>query len=280
MLEVEATGKNLEQAIENALFELKAPREDVDIKILDEGGFFRKAKVRVSISEDMIDKYKNREKRHEEINKLEDEELTNTKIDEVKDAEEKVEVNPEINPEIKEEKEETIDEKVEENTQEENKQKAKEKTDKRTEIEKAKDFIEGLLNKLSLTAKVELREEEDAIYADIKDYSDIIGYRGEGLNALQYLCTIYVSKNDRHAKPIRLDCEGYRKRREGSLIALAQRMARKVERTHSSVKLEPMTPQERRIIHMALADNENIETFSKGEEPHRYLIIRERKEQE
>ncbi len=280
MLEVEATGKNLEQAIENALFELKAPREDVDIKILDEGGFFRKAKVRVSISEDMIDKYKNREKRHEEINKLEDEELTNTKIDEVKDAEENVEVNPEINPEIKEEKEETIDEKVEENTQEENKQKAKEKTDKRTEIEKAKDFIEGLLNKLSLTAKVELREEEDAIYADIKDYSDIIGYRGEGLNALQYLCTIYVSKNDRHAKPIRLDCEGYRKRREGSLIALAQRMARKVERTHSSVKLEPMTPQERRIIHMALADNENIETFSKGEEPHRYLIIRERKEQE
>ena len=280
MLEVEATGKNLEQAIENALFELKAPREDVDIKILDEGGFFRKAKVRVSISEDMIDKYKNREKRHEEINKLEDEELTNTKIDEVKDAEEKVEVNPEIYPEIKEEKEENIDEKVEENTQEENKQKAKEKTDKRTEIEKAKDFIEGLLNKLSLTAKVELREEEDAIYADIKDYSDIIGYRGEGLNALQYLCTIYVSKNDRHAKPIRLDCEGYRKRREGSLIALAQRMARKVERTHSSVKLEPMTPQERRIIHMALADNENIETFSKGEEPHRYLIIRERKEQE
>ena len=280
MLEVEATGKNLEQAIENALFELKAPREDVDIKILDEGGFFRKAKVRVSISEDMIDKYKNREKRHEEINKLEDEELTNTKIDEVKDAEEKVEVNPEIKPEIKEEKEETIDKKVEENTQEENKQKAKEKTDKRTEIEKAKDFIEGLLNKLSLTAKVELREEEDAIYADIKDYSDIIGYRGEGLNALQYLCTIYVSKNDRHAKPIRLDCEGYRKRREGSLIALAQRMARKVERTHSSVKLEPMTPQERRIIHMALADNENVETFSKGEEPHRYLIIRERKEQE
>lgn len=280
MLEVEATGKNLEQAIENALFELKAPREDVDIKILDEGGFFRKAKVRVSISEDMIDKYKNRKKRHEEINKLEDEELTNTKIDEVKDAEEKVEVNPEIYPEIKEEKEENIDEKVEENTQEENKQKAKEKTDKRTEIEKAKDFIEGLLNKLSLTAKVELREEEDAIYADIKDYSDIIGYRGEGLNALQYLCTIYVSKNDRHAKPIRLDCEGYRKRREGSLIALAQRMARKVERTHSSVKLEPMTPQERRIIHMALADNENIETFSKGEEPHRYLIIRERKEQE
>ena len=245
MLEVEATGKNLEQAIENALFELKAPREDVDIKILDEGGFFRKAKVRVSISEDMIDRYKNREKRHEEINKLEDEELTNTKIDEVKDAEEKVEVNPQIYPEIKEEKEEkeeTIDEKVEENTQEENKQKAKEKTDKRTEIEKAKDFIEGLLNKLSLTAKVELREEEDAIYADIKDYSDIIGYRGEGLNALQYLCTIYVSKNDRHAKPIRLDCEGYRKRREGSLIALAQRMARKVERTHSSVKLEPMTP--------------------------------------
>ena len=59
---VEATGKNIEQAIENALFELKAPREDVDIKILTEGGLFKKAKVVVTISDDVVDKYEKREK--------------------------------------------------------------------------------------------------------------------------------------------------------------------------------------------------------------------------
>ena len=58
---VEATGKNIEQAIENALFELKAPREDVDIKILTEGGLFKKAKVVVTISDDVVDKYEKRE---------------------------------------------------------------------------------------------------------------------------------------------------------------------------------------------------------------------------
>ena len=58
---IEATGKNIEQAIENALFELKAPREDVDIKILTEGGLFKKAKVVVTISDDVIDKYEKRE---------------------------------------------------------------------------------------------------------------------------------------------------------------------------------------------------------------------------
>ena len=66
---VEATGKNIEQAIENALFELKAPREDVDIKILSEGGLFKKAKVVVSISQDEIEKYQKREKLKEEEEK-------------------------------------------------------------------------------------------------------------------------------------------------------------------------------------------------------------------
>ena len=65
MLSVEAIGKNIEQAIENALFELKAIREDVDIKILDEGGFFRKAKVLVTISDDAKEKYEKREKARE-----------------------------------------------------------------------------------------------------------------------------------------------------------------------------------------------------------------------
>ncbi len=249
MLSVEATGKNIEQAISNALFELKAVREDVDIKILEEGGLFKKAKVLVSISPEEVEKYQKREqlKNDKEVSSIvpskEDLEQETVSVEDDKDEVEVISSN--------------------------------QKTDKQEkDIEKAQKFIQGLLNKTSLTGSVELTEKGDEIFANIVGYSDIIGYRGEGLNALQYLTSVVVSKNNRHAKKIRVDCDNYRARRENSLIALAQRMAKKVERTHSSVKLEPMTANERRIIHTALADSTTVETLSKGEEPHRFLIIK------
>lgn len=271
MLSVEATGKNIEQAIENALFELKAPREDVEIKILEQGGFFKKAKVLVSISQDEIEKYEKREKQREEA-KIEEEKL-----------EEKIEVKQvEKQEETKQQEEklttsEDFEDTFEDNviSPKENKKQDKKVVKKEVEdIKKVENFVRGLLNKISLTADVELSENDEEIFVNIKGTSDIIGYRGEGLNALQYLTSVYVGKNNRHAKKVRIDCDGYRARREASLIALANRIAKKVERTHQSVKLEPMTGNERRIIHTALAENEKIETYSKGEEPHRCLIVK------
>ena len=93
------------------------------------------------------------------------------------------------------------------------------------------------------------------------------------MNAIQYLANVYVAKNNRHCKKIRIDCDNYRAKREDTLIALANRMARKVAKTNHPVKLEPMTANERRIIHTALADDKFVETISKGEEPYRYLTI-------
>ena len=69
--ECESTGKSVEQAIQNALLELKVPRDDVDIKILDQGGLFRKAKVLVSISNDVIEKYEEKERKRQELEKQE-----------------------------------------------------------------------------------------------------------------------------------------------------------------------------------------------------------------
>ena len=262
MLSVEATGRNVEQAIENALFELKAPREDVDIKILDEGGFFRKARVLVSISPEEEEKYQKREALRNQPELKEDdanepapkqtlEEKLENEVDEDEEAKEEVAVL-----ESKE------DAKPEKNDAPQN------------DLKRAKEFLDGFLAKSTLTGSLEITETEDEIFANIIGYSDIIGYRGEGLNSLQYLANVIVQKHNRHAKRVRIDCDNYRQRREGSLIALAQRMAKKAERTHSSVKLEPMTANERRIIHTALADSETVETYSKGEEPHRYLIIK------
>lgn len=250
MLSVEATGKNIEQAISNALFELKAVREDVDIKILEEGGLFKKAKVLVSISPEEVEKYEKRKqlKNKEQVSSIvpSQEDLEQETVSAIDDKDEEIEVISSNQKTNKQEK----------------------------DITKAQNFIQGLLNKTSLTGNVELTEKGDEIFANIVGYSDIIGYRGEGLNALQYLTSVIVSKNNRHAKKIRVDCDNYRARRESSLIALAQRMAKKVEKTHLSLKLEPMTANERRIIHTALADSQTVETLSKGEEPHRFLIIK------
>lgn len=255
MLSVEATGKNLEQAINNALFELKASREDVDIKILDEGGFFRKAKVVVSISEDAIEKYEKKEQlKKQEV--LEEQPKVEAKaepvtMDEVEkqplaDEDEEIEQIGDVNA--------VCDEKI-------------------SDLEKTKKFLDGFLEKAKISATVEMSENKDEVFANITGAGDLIGYRGEGLNALQYLASVVVSKNNRHSKKVRIDCESYRAKREQTLISLAKRMEAKVKKTGGSVKLEPMTANERRIIHTALADSEFVETVSKGEEPHRYLIV-------
>ena len=250
MLSCEGIGKNIEQAINNALLELKASREDVDIKILDEGGFFKKAKVLVSISEDALEKYEKKE----EIKKQEQEE--------VKEPQKVEELIP-----AHEDKEEPVDHIV------------SNKTDvvKIPDIDKAKEFVTGLLKTADIQADVTSEENKEEVFLNLIGASDIIGFRGEGLNAIQYLANVYVGKNNRHAKKVRVDCDNYRAKREDTLIALANRMARKVAKTNHPVRLEPMTANERRIIHTALAEDRYVETFSSGEEPYRYLTIAPKK---
>ena len=253
MLSCEATGKNIEQAINNALFELKAVREDVDIKILDEGGFFRKAKVLVSISEDAVSKYQKKE-------------------------ELKQEEQPKVEPEKVETKQQTYSSHEDHEEPVDHIVSAKQEKEKVADIEKAKSFVNGLL-KVSGYGSVDVTSQENAdeILLNLVGASEIIGFRGEGLNAIQYLTNVYVGKNNRHAKRVRVDCDNYRAKREDTLIALANRMARKVAKTNHAVKLEPMTANERRIIHSALADDKFVETFSTGEEPYRYLTITPKK---
>ena len=243
MLSCEGTGKNIEQAITNALLELKASREDVDIKILEEGGFFKKAKVLVTISEDAVSKYEKKE--------------------EIKKQEKEVEVKEEPTFTKEQDVEEPVDHIVS----------TKVEAEKVPDIDKAKNFVAGLLEVAHIKADVTSEENKEEVFLNLIGASEIIGFRGEGLNSIQYLANVYVGKNNRHAKKIRVDCDNYRAKREDTLIALANRMARKVAKTNHPVKLEPMTANERRIIHSALSEDKFVETISKGEEPYRYLTI-------
>lgn len=247
MFEVEATGKNIEQAITNALFELKATREDVDIKILSEGGLFKKAKVKVSISADAMDKYKKEEK------KIEEPEM----VEEIKPVEEKIEPEQEIKEEnqIEEVKEEKV-------------KKAKQDVEK---IE-PETFLKGLFESYCKDVEIEKIETEDVITYSVKgeNLSDLIGYRGETLFAISYITSVV---SGRVGKRVVVDIENYREKRKKTLTELAQKIASKVAKTGRFQKLEPMEPSERRIIHLALQDNDRVTTMSKGTEPHRYVIV-------
>lgn len=119
-----------------------------------------------------------------------------------------------------------------------------------------------------------MRDGAWVIEAAAEDVSQLIGKRGHTLDSIQYLMNIIFNKNkdDSRIKVV-LDARGYREKRYQSLIHLAHRMARKAVLSHRPVELEPMSTLDRRTIHMALKDRTDVETFSKGSEPMRRVVI-------
>lgn len=101
----------------------------------------------------------------------------------------------------------------------------------------------------------------------------LIGKRGQTLNALQQLSQLIVNKRADQFKVVRVDVGDYRERREQSLEQFAERMADKAVRSGKKVQLEPMPSYERKTIHNALSNRLDIETYSEGSDPHRYLVI-------
>lgn len=103
-----------------------------------------------------------------------------------------------------------------------------------------------------------------------ENLGDVIGHRGEGFYALNTLLKQVAKKGD---KKILLDIGSFREKRVESLTLLAKRLASKVAKTGRFVKLDPMNPSDRRIIHTALQDDDRVTTLSKGSEPNRQVII-------
>ena len=246
MKSCEGIGKSIEKAIDNALEQLNAKREDVDIKILEEGGLFKKAKVLVTISEDCEEEY---EKRAKEIEEVEDEILDVKSF--FKDVETLI-------------KNEEKDVKKEE-------KKANKKENKLSGV----DFIKCLLDVISPNYNLFFEEDEEKIFVKVEggNTGDLIGYRGECLNAIQYVASVVENEFSGKRKRFILDIENYREKREETLKSLAHRMETRVEKSKKALKLEPMSANERRIIHTELQKSESVTTTSKGTEPNRYVVI-------
>jgi len=136
-------------------------------------------------------------------------------------------------------------------------------------------FIKSVCSLQGIIVKVDVKENKDDISLDItgENAKEIIGFRGEGLNALQYLCNIIAGKVDKNCPRIYVNVDNYKEEREQTLIKLARRLAYKCAKTKESIKLEPMTAYERKIVHKALQNDAYVTTHSEGEEPRRCLVI-------
>lgn len=132
-------------------------------------------------------------------------------------------------------------------------------------------FVNEVLDKMDLDLIPELAE-DGIINLVGEDAGVVIGRYGETLKALEYITNL-VCHDDMSTRRVRFDCGGYRERREQTLTRLAESIAREATRKGSPVSLEPMSSWERRIVHIALRDDPDVETRSIGEEPTRRVLV-------
>lgn len=136
-------------------------------------------------------------------------------------------------------------------------------------------FTKEICRCMNVEASFQVTQRNEHWYIDITgpELGILIGRRGDTLEALQYLANLAVARKLAERVRIIVDVEGYRQRREDTLVRLAQRLSEKVKRTGTRVVLEPMNPHERRIIHTALQEDQRISTFSEGDDPNRRVVI-------
>lgn len=141
--------------------------------------------------------------------------------------------------------------------------------------ERASNFLSGLLEIMKIPATTEILENGDKIVIDVLTTSptQVIGYRGEVLDALQTLAGATANIGNDEYKKVVVNCENYREKREETLKALAVRIANKAVKYGKKFSLEPMNPFERKVIHSALSNMEGIKTESEGAEPNRYVVV-------
>lgn len=253
---IEKTGKTVEDALNDALKELKTTADKVNVEVIEEakngifGLFAKKAKIRVTLKDAA-----------KKIGDIVDETVDSIKEDykagkeEAAAARETVK-KEETKPAVREAREYVIEEAA---------------------VDAAKEFLQKIFNAMRIEVVMEkfINKNEGVVTFKLhgSDMGILIGKHGQTLDSLQYLTNLVANKNSAERIRIVIDIEDYRERRVETLNRLAQRLADKVKRTGERVVLEPMNPHERKIIHVALQNDRRITTLSEGEEPYRRVVI-------
>lgn len=293
ILEIEE--KSIDEAIEKACREFGVPREKLNIEIIsgESGGFLglfsKKAKIKASLlSLDMDFSFTDQPKAKSE-SKIEPREKPGKEaIPEKKvmtekpkkqtepvvsssnaalapkGSESKIKIEPRVKP---------------------GKEVVTEKPKKRAEpvvsssdgsiALKAKDLLDGILQRISLECKVTVSETPEKIILDIEGDNSglLIGKRGQNIDALQYILNKAINKFNNEHKMILIDSGEYRKRREEFLLGLAEKIRERVKKTLKPVSLAHMNAHDRRLIHMVLQEDESLITQSRGEGKYRKIVI-------
>lgn len=299
------SAKTVEECVNKALDKLQANRNEVNIEVINEPkqgflGLFgaKDAVVRVSLKDDVKEKGTDdfvKNILNSDSNSVETEQKEDTKVIEDKKVVEEVEetkstkddkeeiVEKSVKPEKPveaEEVKETEEAVKSEETEEEQEAESDVTIDRNDELFiTSKNFLKQMIEDMGIDCDIESRTEGNMIKFNImcseeSDIGIIIGKRGETLDSLQYIVNLVTNRNaDTYIRVI-LDCNQYRSKRERSLQKLARRLADKAIQTGRDIKLEPMNPYERRIIHTYLQNDEKVNTFSQGNEPNRRVIIK------
>ena len=304
------SAKTVEECVNKALDKLQANRNEVNIEVINEAkqgflGLFgaKDAVVRVSLKDDVKEKGTGdfvKNILNSDSNSVETEQKEDTKVIEDKKIVEEVKTEPTkddkeeiLEKPVKPEKPEKPVEPVEpakpveaeeavksEETEEEQDTEPDVTIDRNDELFiTSKNFLKQMIEDMGIDCDIESRTEGNMIKFNImcseeSDIGIIIGKRGETLDSLQYIVNLVTNRNaDTYIRVI-LDCNQYRSKRERSLQKLARRLADKAIQTGRDIKLEPMNPYERRIIHTYLQNDEKVNTFSQGNEPNRRVIIK------
>lgn len=280
----EKWGVDVEEAVKLALMDLKVSRDEVEVTVLEEPskGFFgigsKLAKVRV-------EKKKKPEPEPVAVKPA-------AEADAVKERPAR-----ETRPQEKEQKSNKKNHKENKGSkpnrapkeQKPREQKSREVKEIASIVDKSKlhdiedhealRFLKEVTEKMGLDLSIRAMAGDDMVYLEMdgKDSGTVIGKRGQTLDSIQYLTSLVVNKNSEKYIKVVVDAENYRAKRQKTLEQLANRLAAKVIKTKKYVRLEPMNPYERKVIHATLQQNRNITTRSEGEEPYRRVVIEYKK---
>lgn len=274
----EKWGTDVDTAVELALQELNASKEEVDIEVLEQPsrGFFgigsKLALVRVSLNDK---EEENKQELAEEIQEISTEDAN---IDGEKVSEKKVEAKQK-SPSQKKKKKSMKNDRLRDDENQISEPVIPEidmtSLNDLEEDNVAFVFLKGLVEEMGIELNIVGKTDGTDLFflLEGKDSGTVIGKRGATLDAIQYLTSLVVNKGNGEYIRVVVDAENYRAKREKSLEKLAKRLAEKVVRSRRPFKLEPMNPYERKIIHATLQKDPRVTTKSEGQDPYRRIHI-------
>lgn len=247
-MKIEATGKSVEIAIQNGLLETGMKREDVEVKVVEEGGLFKKARVIISWDETPTTEEQPKSTILSNNDIVEDNSFKSEKM---------------INKEAKENKESKWTERP------------KRIIDTKRLQAKGIEFLTGLVKKIDTKATVECEAMDNELTFKIQgdNLGKLIGHKGDTIQSLQVIMSGLKNKSENGIK-VYLDINNYKLSKNQNIIDLANKTADQAVKIERNIHLDPMNAYDRRIVHTTLQNREDVTTESTGEGEKRHVVIK------